>query len=203
MKHSSLTILLLLLFVSASFGQTQTANLKPPPRRNYKYTGKIVSTFDSDKNQTIVLIQLMEVKEGQIPAFQNAYNPLPRTLDNLYMTWFFAYPGKTPETPKFVSVGFTYRAGRKELYESRVLKAKIDGEKVELGKMEQLAEVKLVRMERGQIYYTAALEMTIPYELFLRIANAKKVKMQLGELDFNFSDDHREAVRDLASRTAP
>jgi hypothetical protein len=52
-------------------------------------------------------------------------------------------------------------------------------------------------------YTWAALEMTIPYQQFLSLANAKRVKMKLGEVDFDLNKDHLEAIRDLASRTAP
>jgi hypothetical protein len=47
------------------------------------------------------------------------------------------------------------------------------------------------------------LELIVPYEHLLRLANGKKVKMTLGTFEFNLSKDHLEAIRDLASRTLP
>ena len=52
-------------------------------------------------------------------------------------------------------------------------------------------------------YTRRVLELNISYEDFLRLANARKVKMKLGDYDFDLSKDQMEALRDLASRTVP
>lgn len=194
---------LILLGGGVARGQVQDAKSTVPPKKNYKYDGKIVTTYDPAKAQTIVLIQLMEIKEAEVAEFVNVYSPTGRTFDRLEITWFFAYPGKALTTPKYVSVGFHYMAEHPEKYESRKLMAKIDGERVELGQMDEMAQRELVNMHGRPNYFQGLLEMTIPYELFLRLANAKKVKMKLGDFDFDLSKDHLNAIRDLASRTVP
>jgi hypothetical protein len=203
MKHLIAITFLMLLSGSVVYGQAPASNLTAPPKKDYKYDGKIVTTYDTGKAQTIVLIQLMDIKEAEVAEFVNVYSPTGQTYDYLAITWFFAYPGKTFATPKSVSVGFAYEAQHPERYESRKLTAKIDGEKVELGKMDEMGERKLVTRHAKPNYVRGLLEMTIPYELFLRLANAKKVKMKLGEFEFDLSKDHLNAMRDLASRTVP
>jgi hypothetical protein len=178
--------------------------LTPPAKRNFKYDGKIVSTYDKEKDRTIVLIQLMDVKDVEDPRPVWEDSPTkPRQQDKLGFTMFFDYPGTTLATPKFVSVGFTYLALEPGQYGDHTLTAKVDGERITLGKMQVLRTQEVIVRTAYKRYTRRALELVIPYEQFLRLANAKKVKMKLGNTDFDLSKDHLEAVRDLASRTVP
>lgn len=197
-------LLSLLLLCGAAVASAQTAALQPPPKRNYKYDGKIVTNFDKEKGETVVLIQLMRIKDVEDPRPVWEDTPAnPRQLDTLEMTMFFSYPGQTLVTPKYVSVGFLYLALDPERYRNHALRAKIDGVWVELGKMDVLRTQEVSARGAYKRYTRRALEMTIPYEQFLALANARKVKMQLGGVEFDLSRDHLEAIRDLASRTAP
>ena len=127
----------------------------------------------------------------------------PRQWDELKLTVFFSYPGQTLTTPKYVSIGFLYLALEPQQYENHNLKAKIDGQWVELGKMDVLGTMEVSVRTAYKRYTRRLLEMTIPYEQFLQLANAKKVKMKLGGVEFDLTKDHLEAIRDLASRTVP
>lgn len=209
MKH--LTALLLsaaALCAGAHPCPAQNAELKPPPRRSYKYEGKIVSTYEKEKDLTVVLIQLMPVKEGQDPNYDFDLRRsgdrlrfgMPERLD---FSMYFSYPGQTFATPQHVFVGFVYVALDPQRYEGHKLSAKIDGETVDFGTMRELRRRQIIAQGTYKPYTGVHLETSIPYEAFLRMANAKKVKMKLGKMDFDLSKDHMEAIRDLASRTAP
>jgi hypothetical protein len=192
--------LMLLIGAASGLAQSQT----PPPKRSYKYEGKIVSSFNKDKNETVVLIQLMPVKDVEDPRPISESTPSkPRREDRLGITLFFTYPGQTLATPKSVSIGFLYMALEPEQYENHNLRAKIDGTWVELGKMDVLNTQEVIVRYAYKRYTRRALELIIPYDQFLRLANAKKVKLKLGGYEFDLSKDHLEAIRDLASRTVP
>jgi hypothetical protein len=193
----------ILLCLCATLGWAQSAPA-PPPKKDYKYEGKIVSTYDKAKDQTLVLIQLMDVKdvEDPRPVTEDSFDK-PRSHDRLGFTMFFAYPGETLATPRYVSIGFSYMALDPQRYKDHVLTAKIDGERITLGKMEVLRTQEVIVRTAYKRYTRRALELVIPYEQFLRLANARKVKMKLGDQEFDLSKDHLEAVRDLASRTVP
>jgi hypothetical protein len=57
MTNIFLTLFLLTIVVVPSPAQNHD-NLQPPTRKHYKYDGKIVTSYDQTKNQTLVLIQL-------------------------------------------------------------------------------------------------------------------------------------------------
>lgn len=196
-------LLLLALAVVQPPAQSQ-GKLQPPPKKNYKYDGKIVTTYDKSKNETLVLIQLMPVKdvEDPRPILEDTADH-PRDWSRLGFTMFFSYPGESATTPKDVSIGFLYEALEPDRYKGHVLMAKIDGERLTLGKMEVLNTTMVNRRWAYQPYTRRTLELIVPYEQLLRLANAKKVKMTLGSFEFNLSKDHLDAIRDLASRTTP
>lgn len=69
----------------------------------------------------------------------------------------------------------------------------VDGERVRLRDM--------TRYERRGYY--EALGVDIPYRTFVRIASAKKVEMQVGTAEFEFTDEAMKALRELATRAKP
>jgi hypothetical protein len=144
----------------------------------------------------------MPVKGAEDPMPLEEVSALnPRDWSRLDLTLFFSYPGTALSTPTHVSVGFLYEAFEPARYRDHTLSAKIDGQKLQLGKMDVLSTTKVAR--RFAYKTRRTLELVIPYEQLLQLANAKNVKLKLGDFDFNLSHDHLEAIRDLASRTVP
>ena len=196
-----LTLIFLLVIPASGLGQ---GSLQPPARKNYKYQGKIVSSYDEPSDRTTVLIQLMPVKDVEDPTpLQEHSAQNPRDWSRLDLTLFFSYPATTLITPTHVSIGFLYEAFEPARYKDHTLSANIDGQKLVLGKMDVLSTTKVSRRFAYKPYTRRTLELVIPYEQLLQLANARKVKLILGEFDFNLSKDHLEAIRDLASRTVP
>jgi hypothetical protein len=194
-------LFLLMMPVVPALAQNHDS-LQPPPKKAYKYDGKIVTTYDKTKDETLVLIQLMPIKSVEDPHDILDHDAQhPRDWSWLALTMFFSYPGQTVVAPKAVSIGFLYEALEPKKYEGHTLNVKIDGERVTLGEM-QVLDTKLVKRQFEQ-YTRRSLELVVPYDLLLRLANAKKVKMTLGRFDFDLSKDHLEAIRDLASRSVP
>jgi hypothetical protein len=188
----------------SSYAWAQGPNLSPPPKRNYKYDGKVVSTYDKTKDATTVLIQLMPVKEVEDPHPILEHSPhYPRDWSRLELTSFFVYSGQRLVTPKYVSIGIVYLALDPQRYESHVLAAKIDGDPIVFGKMDVLRTQSVIIRFAYKPYTRRTLEIVVPYEQLLRLANAKKVKLKLGDYEFSLSKDHMDAIKDLASRTVP
>src|SRR5687768_1768159 len=136
-QHAGLLICALAL---GSHALAQAPTPQVPPKRNYKYEGKIVSTYDKAKDATTVLIQLMPVKdvEDPRPILEHSADK-PRDWSRLDLTLFFSYPGRELVTPKYVSIGMVYLAFEPQRYESHTLSAKIDGERITFGKMDVLS----------------------------------------------------------------
>ena len=210
MKHLAAPLLLLAaaLCDGGPVCLAQNAGLKPPPKRNYKYEGKVISTYEKEKDLTVVLIQLMPIKEGQDPNYDfelRGSGDWPRfgMPERLDFSIYFSYPGRTLATPEQVLIGFLYVAFDPQSYESHSLTAKIDGEEVDFGTMRVLRRREIYARGAYKPYTGVHLETSIPYETLLRMANARKVKMKLGKVRFDLNKDHMEAIRDLASRTVP
>jgi len=52
-------------------------------------------------------------------------------------------------------------------------------------------------------YYVETLAVSLPYDVFVKIANGKTVKMQAGRREFKLKEEHLEALRDIVSRMTP
>ncbi|MDQ3819832.1 MAG: hypothetical protein M3362_19455 [Acidobacteriota bacterium] len=176
-------MLLLLLFgciLVEVYAQEPT--FSPPPKRKYKHADKIETTFDQAKNITTVRLGRMRVLD---------------TANFLELTLFYTYPGQTPATPKNVALGIMARTPDGHFSNKRELVVKADKYILKFGQMELLQNIPF---GGGS---TQVLATTVPYDVFLRIANAKNIEMKLGDVEFLIKDDQLEAIRDLASRTAP
>jgi hypothetical protein len=83
----------------------------------------------------------------------------------------------------------------------RTLMIDLDGSVLNLGPMEVVERRIDPNMElHSNQYFIESLELPLPYETFLRITNAGKVKMTLGGTEFQLTNEHLEAFRDLISR---
>jgi hypothetical protein len=184
------------LAVSA-FAQT---TLKPPLKKPYKYEGGITTTYEKDKDRTVVLIRLMPIKSVEDP--RDILDP-ERSQDHMFFSMFFTYPGTTLATPKYVSIGITYMVLEPQQFKDHPLSAKIDGTWNDLGKMKVMLERQVVVQFAYKPYTRRFLELVVDYDWLLRFANAKKVKLKLGDYSFDLSSDQMEAIRDLASRSVP
>jgi hypothetical protein len=198
------TMLITALVAFATVAAKQTSNLTPPPKRHYKYDGKVVKSFDKTLDQTVIALELMAIKDVEDPhSILDQSADHPHQYDRLQFSLGFTYPGKTLVTPKFIEVAVMYVALDPQKYEGHILSAKMDNERVELGRMSVRYRNLVEHRFSYKPYTSVALEMSISYEQLLRLANAKKVKMMLGKFEFDLDEDHLDAIRDLASRTVP
>jgi hypothetical protein len=178
----------------------QEATQTPPAKRKFEYNGKIEKTYDEAKDQTLVYFKLMPIKA--VEDVPETYSLKQWSDERLEITMYFAYPGKKFATPQWVTVGFLSSTENPQKYTDFALVAVADKQQLELGTMRVLQTVNYAR--RGKLpLIRQTMELPIPYQDFLRLANAKKVTFRLGSAEFGLEKEHLEAIRDLAVHTVP
>lgn len=173
--------------------------LKPPAKRKFDYPAKLQTTYDAAKDQSMVFFPLLAVKALETPV--ETYEP-QISDERLAFSAYFVYPGRQLATPHWVNLAFLSHTENPQKYKDHLLRIKADDQWLELGAMKVLSTTNYSR--RGQLPLTAqTMELPISYEQFLQLANAKKLKVKLGSVEFSFEKAQLEGIRDLAAHTVP
>ncbi|HEX8116495.1 MAG TPA: hypothetical protein VF521_04430 [Pyrinomonadaceae bacterium] len=201
MKFLTLAIVLsAALLLSLTPTRAQEGGPPPIPKRKFNHRAEIVSVYDKSADITSVVLQWYPVDE------ESKHSAL-RHPPNVRIRAGFGYAGKTlKETPSSVRFdigtdheGESYFKG-KEMPE---LVAFVDGEQIGLGKtLLERSKTTVAVVAPWQTTFET-LSATFTYQGLLRIANAKKVRLKAGALEFELGERQLEALRDLASRMAP
>ena len=170
-----------LLFPQATAAQDSSSIPQSPPA---KIEGKFSIVHFDREDRTVVALSHQKV------AGENACA--------IWVTAGYIYIGK-PAFPERVYISFV----RDSTDEPRMLKSEVermlvltvDGETLTLGAMPSVKEV-----VTGYTLMTQGLLLPIPYNTFSKIANAKKVLVQLGPLRFNLTAQNLQDFRDLQTR---
>jgi hypothetical protein len=137
--------------------------------------------------------------EAIFPA-DGANRKLPSV--RLEMVAYFSFPGKTLITPDHVILAFRSLSQDEVKFASdRQLIVTADGSRLNLGEM--LVTDRRVDsgiQMRDTTFYRETLELPVPYESFVNVANATKVNMRVGKTEFELSTDQRESLRVLAKK---
>ena len=195
-----LFILISVIAFSGIFdGQAQESQLSAPPKRKFKYDGKIETTYDGSKDRSMVFFKLIPIKALEEPK---GSDEVQFSDERLELTAYFAYPGQQLMTPQWVTIAFFSSTENPQKYTDHALDVKADGQWVHLGTLKVLSRVSGTR--RGELpLVRETMELPIPYQQFLLLANAKKLKVKLGSVEFDLEKEHLEAIRDLAAHTVP
>jgi hypothetical protein len=202
MKYSLIGFLSLILLLTCSdFSPSQTI---PANKRKFKHNSKVEKKYDKD--QTTVYLRPMTIRnvrgsiEAQIINEGKRTETIPSEV--LWMTAYFISPGKLLVKPRLVVIGFrSWTMDQTKYAVDRTLMIDLDGSVLNLGPMEVVERRIDPNMElHSNQYLIESLELPLPYETFLRITNAGKVKMALGGTEFQLTNEHLEAFRDLISR---
>jgi len=203
-KDQSVTRILFLI-LTVAFSQAilvvraQDAQFSPPAKRKFKYNGKVESTFDQSKDQSIVYFKLIPIKALEEPKETYA---VQFSDERLEFTSYFAHQGQKLITPDWITLGFVSATENPQKYGDKKLAVKADGQWVDLGPMKVLSRTNYAR--RGHLpLIQDTMELPIRYQQFLMLANAKKIKVKLGGVEFDLEKEHLEAIRDLAAHTVP
>lgn len=179
LKQASLYLILLLVLSGNSFGQEpapEPAPAVPVIQEVLKQVGKAEAFYDRNENFATARVYISKVYEKQNVSYD--------------MGALFRVPGKIIVKPDVVYIHFnsTFWLKDKKLKELK-LSIKVDEEKwLDLGN---------ARLLQATAYSWGESVTKVDFQAFTRLANAKKVQIQLGEARFDLSPGHLEALRDL------
>jgi len=190
-------LVLVLTLCLPSFAQSPQ---RVPAKRKYNYPGKIESTYNKSKDETMLFFKLMPITAGRELEWKGTSTTSDERLE---FSMYFTCIGRTLATPKFVGIGIASAIYEPKQYGDYTLTIIRDNQAMSVGTM--------TAYDRGEVRYDALrptvkiqlLEGAVPYEQFLSMANAKKVKVRIGHKEFPLDKENLEAIRDLASRTVP
>ena len=183
--RSIVTLATLLLVAPAVAVGQREARIPIPESPPAKIEGKFaIARFDQDDRTTVTLAH-------QKAGGENACG--------IWVSAGYTFQGKPVTKPASVYISFVRdSADEPRMLKSeteRTLKMTIDGEVVLLGVMRSVKEV-----ITGYTLATQGLLLPLPYVTFRRIADAKKVEVQLGPLQFFLTETNLRDFRDLERR---
>jgi hypothetical protein len=150
--------------------------------------GKIESRYDGFSNETIVTLKKMRVTCGNVKGnFKDACVSLVAELH---------CPGVQLDYVRYASLQLIFQTkdwDQRHPLAQRQLSAVADGEMLRLGQM------KLVGQSVDTLM-TEVLEVTVPYPVFKKIAQAQVVEMKVGASEFELRQQNIFALRDLSNR---
>jgi hypothetical protein len=161
-------------------------------KSKFKHNGKFQAAYDNVQDRTVVAFQ---------PYIVNANFHDPS--ESVAITAGFIHPGRTlAARPQFIEFGVLSQSRNGWEFEKekdRELTLAIDGETVSPGGM-KLITARRFQLGTGRLYYREDLSYTMPYEGFVKMAQAKKVIVKVGKTELKLKTEHLEAMRDLISR---
>jgi hypothetical protein len=172
------------------------AGAPTPAPTPVKHGGKIESAYDGFARETVVALRRMAVTCEAARGLQSTLRGLCVSLQvSLHC------PGRQLEYVRRVNVRLTFEAkdwDARHPAGERSLSAVADGETVRLGRMTLVSH----GVGEGWLAEDAkeTLEVSFPYETFLKLARAEHVEMSVGRTTFPLRDKNIAALRDLNSR---
>jgi hypothetical protein len=172
---------LLLLAACTTWAQQDTGIPQSPPA---KIEGKFAIAHFDREDRTVVALAHQKVGGDNSCA--------------IWVSAGYMYVGK-PDLPERVYISFVRDSSDEPKFLKspleRTLILILDGETLNLGPIPSVKEV-----TTGYSLVTQGLLLPIPRDAFKRIANAKKVDVQLGPLRFNLTDQNLQDLRDLQAQ---
>jgi hypothetical protein len=118
----------------------------------------------------------------------------PSITDGISISALFAFNGQTPPRREPITLQIISASDQWRYLYNRELILLVDGERMPMGMLARDFAVEQSGM------FLESMSKIIPYDIFLRIANAKKVEGRIGRKEFEMTPDYLKAFRDLASR---
>jgi hypothetical protein len=161
-----------------------------------KHDGKIETNYDGFNHEMVVALKRMTITCEAVRGLQSTLKGVCVSLQaSLHC------PGKQLDYVRHATIRLTFEAknwdARHPLNE-RELSAVADGETVRLGRMT------LVSQAVGEGWFAEdmkeTLEVSVPYESFLKLARAAYVELSVGKTTFAIREKNIAALRDLRNR---
>jgi hypothetical protein len=138
--------------------------------------------YDKFKDQTLYLMSGMQVTGN--------------TYEGIQIGAGFTCAGKADCTPPAIGFYITTFVKGYNFFKNRELIILADENRFKLGDMHSMGRKEL---SEGLVQYEI-LATPLSVDIFTKICNAKKVEMQLGNVEFELKDTHLEALRALSKQ---
>lgn len=180
--RSSLCSVLLVLSAAICIAQEKVEiSTNPPPVMVYlpivKEVGKAQVVYNERTDKTIVQSPFLRV--------QGTWS------NGILLRASFASPGKNVAKPSYVTLTFSTAAGDRTYADNRELKIFVN---------DKQALSDTARYESGNTngeIYLISVKEDVTYDLFLKIAGAKNVKIKIGPTEFEMKESDLDALRDV------
>ncbi|HJQ33071.1 MAG TPA: hypothetical protein VJ866_12865 [Pyrinomonadaceae bacterium] len=171
----------------------QAAGQTAPPQ---DHGGKIESNYDGFARETVVALRRMSVTCEGVRGLQSTLKGVCVSLQaELHC------PGKQLDYVRQATLRLTFETkdwDSRHPLNQRDLSAVADGETLRLGRMT------LVSNAVADSWFAEdakeILEVSVPYELFLKLSQAEHVELSVGRTTFALRDKNVAALRDLNNR---
>jgi hypothetical protein len=184
--------LTLVAAVCAQEGAGRRPAADPPP----DHGGKIESTYDGFAHETVFALRRMSVTCEAVRGLQSTLKGVCVSLQAALHC-----PGKQLDYVRRATLRLTFETKNwdsRHPADRREFSAVADGETIRLGRMT------LVSNAVGEGWFAEdskeTLEVSVPYEAFLKLARAAYVELSVGATTFPLRDKNVAALRDLGNR---
>src|SRR5688572_5734126 len=161
-----------------------------------KHDGKIETNYDGFKDETVVALGRMVVTCEAVRGLQSTLKGVCVSLQaSLHC------PGKQLDHVRRATIRLTFEAKNwdsRHPADERELRAVADGETISLGRMRLLSQ----GVSEGWFAEDTkeTLEVSVPYESFLKLARAGYVELSVGKTSFAMREKNIAALRDMNNR---
>ena len=161
-----------------------------------EHGGKIETAYDGFAHETIVSLKRMSITCEAARGMESKFKKLCIRLEAMLHC-----PGKQLDYVRRATIRLTFEAKDWDARHppgERDLSAVADGETLRLGRMSLVSQGVGERWLDGNS--EEALELSIPYETFLKLARASYVELSVGKTSFALRDKNVAALRDMNNR---
>ena len=185
------------VFLTLAVGVCAQEGARPAPAPTpINHGGKIETAYDGFAHETLVSLKHMSVNCGGGRGFKGAFKGLCISLGVTLHC-----PGRQLEYARRATLRLTFESkdwDARHPPNERHLSAVADGETLRLGRMNLAAQ----GASEGWLAEASkeTLELSIPYETFLKLARAEYVEFSVGRTTFALRDRNVAALRDVNNR---
>ena len=192
MKRTVTHLCVFLTLAAALCAPSAAGQSAPSP----DHGGKIESNYDGFARETVVALRRMTVTCEGVRGLQSTVKGVCVSLQAALHC-----PGKQLDYVRHATLRLTFETkdwDSRHPLNQRDLSAVADGETLRLGRMTLVSNA----VSEGWFAEDAkeVLEVSVPYELFLKLAQAEHVELSVGRTTFALRDKNVAALRDLNNR---
>jgi hypothetical protein len=174
-----------LLSAFAALAPAQRKACPVPPPSPYKHNGTIVTSFDRTTRGMRTTLTHPQI--------------IGNAGDSIYLMASFVHQRANSSSRLAVEVAFVSVSKFPKYRDSHNLLLLADGKQVPM--VGAAAQYQAEKQEHGMT--SEATKVTLPYSALMNLLRARRVDARLGTTQFELSNNHLEALRELASLMAP